>query len=96
MTSAFLSSVSRQKGRLEIVPIDAALGAEVRGIDLRQVDADHGYGNALNVMRIVNELEQAGVSILGIEDTVLPARFGHTGIMNELVSIEEMMKRQTV
>ena len=53
------------------------------------VDADHGYGNALNVMRTVAELEHAGVSILGIEDTVLPTRFGHTGA-NELISIEEM------
>lgn len=54
------------------------------------VDADNGYGNALNVMRTVAELEHAGVSILGIEDTVLPTRFGHGGDANELVSIEEM------
>ena len=31
------------------------------------VDADHGYGNALNVMRTVEELEAAGVSALTIE-----------------------------
>lgn len=54
------------------------------------VDADHGYGNALNVMRTVEELEHAGVSVLGIEDTALPARFGRTEKGNELVSIEEM------
>jgi carboxyvinyl-carboxyphosphonate phosphorylmutase len=40
------------------------------------VDADHGYGNALNVMRTVEELETAGVSALTIEDTVLPRTFG--------------------
>jgi carboxyvinyl-carboxyphosphonate phosphorylmutase len=40
------------------------------------VDADHGYGNALNVMRTVEELETAGVAALTIEDTVLPRRFG--------------------
>ena len=40
------------------------------------VDADHGYGNALNVMRTVEELETAGVSALTIEDTVLPRSFG--------------------
>ena len=40
------------------------------------VDADHGYGNALNVMRTVEELETAGVSALSIEDTALPAGFG--------------------
>src|SRR5690606_23688786 len=32
-------------------------------------DADHGYGNALNTMRTVVELERAGVSALTIEDT---------------------------
>src|SRR6201982_4252579 len=40
------------------------------------VDADHGYSNALNVMRTVQELESAGVSALTIEDTVLPRPFG--------------------
>jgi carboxyvinyl-carboxyphosphonate phosphorylmutase len=40
------------------------------------VDADHGYGNALNVMRAVQELETAGVAALTIEDTDLPRRFG--------------------
>ncbi|MEB0208931.1 isocitrate lyase/phosphoenolpyruvate mutase family protein, partial [Pseudomonas sp. CCC3.1] len=39
-------------------------------------DADHGYGNALNVMRTVEELERAGVAALTIEDTLLPAQFG--------------------
>lgn len=51
------------------------------------VDADHGYGNALNVMRTVNELETAGVSALTIEDTVLPRPFGPSS--RALTSIEE-------
>jgi carboxyvinyl-carboxyphosphonate phosphorylmutase len=42
------------------------------------VDADHGYGNALNVMRTVEELETAGVAALTIEDTALPAPYGTT------------------
>ncbi|MBI3528069.1 MAG: isocitrate lyase/PEP mutase family protein [Betaproteobacteria bacterium] len=50
-------------------------------------DADHGYGNALNVMRTVEELETAGVAGLSIEDTDLPAPFG--GGKPRLVSIEE-------
>src|ERR1700743_3929913 len=33
------------------------------------VDADHGYGNALNVRRTVQELEAAGAGSLTIEDT---------------------------
>ena len=52
------------------------------------VDADHGYGNALNVMRSVEELEHAGVSGLMIEDTVMPHRFGAAGL--EVVSVAEM------
>ncbi len=40
------------------------------------VDADHGYGNALNVMRTVEELEVAGVAAMSIEDTDLPRPFG--------------------
>lgn len=52
------------------------------------VDADHGYGNALNVMRTVEECEHSGVSAMSIEDTVLPTRFGNTG-KEELISIEE-------
>jgi carboxyvinyl-carboxyphosphonate phosphorylmutase len=51
------------------------------------VDADHGYGNALNVMRTVEELEVAGVAGLTIEDTVLPRRFG--GPDGEIISREE-------
>lgn len=51
------------------------------------VDADHGYGNALNVRRTVEELEAAGVSALSIEDTVLPLRHGQA--RTELLSLEE-------
>jgi len=40
------------------------------------VDADHGYGNALSVKRTVEELENAGVSGLTIEDTALPTPYG--------------------
>jgi carboxyvinyl-carboxyphosphonate phosphorylmutase len=43
------------------------------------VDADHGYGNALNVKRTVEELENAGVACLTIEDTLLPKAFGSEG-----------------
>src|SRR5260370_6819322 len=51
------------------------------------VDADHGYGNALNVRRTVQELEIAGAAGLTIEDTLLPQAFGQTG--TQLISIEE-------
>src|SRR5262245_43946888 len=52
------------------------------------VDADHGYGNALNAKRTVEELETAGVAALTIEDTVLPRPFGESGAPR-LISTEE-------
>src|SRR5258707_4316690 len=51
------------------------------------VDADHGYGNGLNVRRTVEELETAGVAALTIEDTLLPRPFGDGKV--QLVPIEE-------
>jgi len=52
------------------------------------VDADHGYGNALNVMRTVVALENAGVSALTIEDTELPPAHGR-GNSRRLIKIDE-------
>jgi oxaloacetate decarboxylase len=51
------------------------------------VDADHGYGNALNVRRTVEELETAGAAGLTIEDTLLPQAFGQA--KTQLISLEE-------
>ncbi len=53
------------------------------------VDADHGYGNALNVMRTVQELETAGVAGLTIEDTDLPRPYGTSE--PRLLSLDEGM-----
>ncbi len=52
------------------------------------VDADHGYGNALNVRRTVEELETAGVAGLSIEDTELPQPYGTVGSAR-LIPVEE-------
>src|SRR5271167_582748 len=51
------------------------------------VDADHGYGNALNVRRTVQELDAAGAAGLTIEDTLLPQAFGQS--KTQLISLEE-------
>ena len=51
------------------------------------VDADYGYGNALNVRRTVQELETAGAAGLTIEDTLLPQAYGQTAA--QLISVEE-------
>lgn len=52
------------------------------------VDADHCYGNALNVMRTVEELEISGVCGMSIEDTVLPMEYGRPR-ETQFTSIEE-------
>lgn len=41
------------------------------------VDADTGYGNALNVRRTVQEFERAGANAIQIEDQDFPKRCGH-------------------
>jgi carboxyvinyl-carboxyphosphonate phosphorylmutase len=51
------------------------------------VDADHGYGNAMNVRRTVEELETAGAAGLTIEDTLLPQVFEQSG--TQLIPLEE-------
>jgi oxaloacetate decarboxylase len=51
------------------------------------VDADHGYGNALNVRRTIEELEAAGAAGLTIEDTLLPQAYGETKTL--LIALEE-------
>ncbi|MGJ4996942.1 isocitrate lyase/PEP mutase family protein [Bradyrhizobium sp. HKCCYLR20261] len=51
------------------------------------VDADHGYGNAMNVRRTVQELEAAGAAGLTIEDTLLPQAFG--AAKPQLIALDE-------
>jgi oxaloacetate decarboxylase len=51
------------------------------------VDADHGYGNAMNVRRTIEELQTAGAAGLTIEDTLLPQAFGQTA--TQLISLDE-------
>jgi 2,3-dimethylmalate lyase len=41
------------------------------------VDADTGFGNALNMTRTVKMLERAGADAIQIEDQVFPKRCGH-------------------
>lgn len=52
------------------------------------VDADHGFGGALNARRTVEELEVAGVAGMTLEDTELPTAYGANGAAR-LVSLEE-------
>lgn len=68
--------------------VDQVLRVSRAGALPLMVDADHGYGNALNVKRTVEELEAAGICGLSIEDTLLPLPYGSPD-KPQLVSIEE-------
>ena len=41
------------------------------------VDADTGFGNALNTQRTVRDLERAGAAMIQLEDQTFPKRCGH-------------------
>ncbi|WP_301722816.1 isocitrate lyase/PEP mutase family protein [Planococcus shixiaomingii] len=54
------------------------------------VDGDTGFGNALNLMRTVKQLERAGASAIQFEDQVAPKKCGHFG-GKQVISKEEMI-----
>ena len=56
------------------------------------VDGDTGYGEVLNVMRTIRELEDAGAAAIQMEDQILPKKCGH---LNDklLASPEEMARK---
>lgn len=55
------------------------------------VDGDAGYGNALNTMRTIVELEMAGASAVTIEDTKLPISYAQT--KTKLISPQEQLDK---
>jgi 2,3-dimethylmalate lyase len=55
-------------------------------------DADTGYGNAINVVRTVQEFEQAGAAAIHLEDQVAPKRCGHVD-GKQIVPIDEMLSK---
>ena len=56
------------------------------------VDADTGYGNAINVMRTVKELIRAGAAGMFLEDQVWPKRCGHMK-GKQVIPLEEHVKK---
>ncbi len=56
------------------------------------VDADTGFGEALNVARTVEDLLAAGAAAVHIEDQMLPKKCGHLD-GKELVDADEMVKK---
>ena len=55
-------------------------------------DADTGYGNALNVIRTVQEYERAGVSAIHIEDQIMPKKCGHME-NKQVIAASEMAEK---
>jgi 2-methylisocitrate lyase-like PEP mutase family enzyme len=53
------------------------------------VDADTGFGNALNVRHCVRVLERAGADAIQIEDQTMPKKCGHFS-NKSVISVEEM------
>jgi len=56
------------------------------------IDADTGYGNALNVIRTVNELIEAGAAGMFLEDQIWPKRCGHMK-GKRVIPIEEHVQK---
>ncbi len=56
------------------------------------IDADTGYGNALNVIRTVNELIEAGAAGIFLEDQIWPKRCGHMK-GKRVIPIEEHVQK---
>jgi 2-methylisocitrate lyase-like PEP mutase family enzyme len=56
------------------------------------VDADTGYGNAVNVVRTVRALERAGAAGIQIEDQVSPKKCGHFA-GKDVIAAEEMVQK---
>jgi 2-methylisocitrate lyase-like PEP mutase family enzyme len=56
------------------------------------VDADTGFGNALNMRRTIQVLERAGADAIQIEDQVFPKRCGHFEGKEVIPSAEMVQK----
>lgn len=95
--AAFLSGASiayTQLGRPDVGLVSLDQVADVTSricerVDLPLiVDADTGFGNALNVQRTVRMLERAGAAAIQLEDQTFPKRCGHlTGKAVEPMSV---------
>ena len=54
------------------------------------VDGDTGYGEVVNVIRLVSEIESVGAAAIQIEDQILPKKCGHLN-GKQIISKQEMM-----
>src|SRR5205823_10801223 len=80
-------------GLLTMTDMASAARRIVSAVDVPVIaDADTGYGNAVNVIRTVQEYEAAGVAALHIEDQVAPKRCGHMS-GKQVVPVDVMVDR---
>ena len=56
------------------------------------VDGDTGYGEVVNVIRLVREIESVGAAAIQIEDQILPKKCGHLN-GKQIISKQEMMAK---
>lgn len=82
-------------GLLTAEDVTRAARDMVRASDLPVlVDCDTGFGEVMNVMRAVRELEEAGVAGIQIEDQQFPKKCGHLND-KRIVPIEDMCRKIT-
>ena len=80
-------------GLTTLTEIANAVAAIADAVDLPlMVDADTGFGNALNMRRTVQALERAGAAGLQIEDQVFPKKCGHFA-GKDVIALPEMVAK---
>lgn len=80
-------------GLTTLTEIANAVAAIADAVDLPlMVDADTGFGNALNMRRTVQALERAGAAGLQIEDQVFPKKCGHFS-GKDVIALPEMVAK---
>lgn len=92
--SGFEISASYGMPDANILTMAESLSAAKMATDVTKVpvvaDCDNGFGNAINVIRCVEEYERAGIAAICIEDNVFPKRCSfYAGVKRELSSVEE-------
>jgi 2-methylisocitrate lyase-like PEP mutase family enzyme len=80
-------------GLTTLTEIANAVGAIADAVALPLiVDADTGFGNAVNMVRTVRVLERAGAAGLQIEDQIFPKKCGHFA-GKDVIPLDEMVQK---
>jgi 2-methylisocitrate lyase-like PEP mutase family enzyme len=80
-------------GLTTLTELESAVAAMADAVSIPiVVDADTGFGNALNMRRTVHRLERAGAAAIQIEDQVFPKKCGHF-FGKEVVPVDEMVQK---